>query len=60
MLINIANVKSFKNLEDITIKVAKEEGFNHEDTYNLILSKIPGKGKSSGKKLEPIFVFRKV
>ncbi len=55
MLINIADVKSFKNLEKITIDVAKEEGFAHEETYKLTLSKIRG----CGFKYEPIFVFRK-
>ena len=56
MLINIANVKSFNDLENITINVAKEEGFNHEETYRLTLSKIHG----NGFKYEPIFVFRKI
>jgi len=55
MLINIANVSSFKNLEDVTIKTAEQEGFVHEDTYRLTLSKISG----NGFKYEPIFVFRK-
>ena len=55
MLINIANVSSFKNLEDVTVKTAEQEGFVHEDTYRLTLSKISG----NGFKYEPIFVFRK-
>ena len=55
MLINIANVSSFKNLEDVTIKTAEQEGFVYEDTYRLTLSKISG----NGFKYEPIFVFRK-
>jgi hypothetical protein len=55
MLINIANVSSFKDLEDVTIKTAEQEGFVYEDTYRLTLSKISG----NGFKYEPIFVFRK-
>ena len=55
MLINIANVSSFMSLEDVTIKTAEQEGFIHEDTYRLSLSKIRG----NGFKYEPIFVFRK-
>jgi hypothetical protein len=55
MLINIANVSSFKDLEDVTIKTAEQEGFVYEDTYRLTLSKIGG----NGFKYEPIFVFRK-
>ena len=55
MLINIANVSSFNNLEDATVMIAKQEGFVHEDTYRLALSKIRG----NGFKYEPIFVFKK-
>ena len=54
-VINIANVSSFNNLEDATVTIAKQEGFVHEDTYRLALSKIRG----NGFKYEPIFVFRK-
>ena len=56
MLINIANVKSFKNLENVTVKIAEQEGFKLEDTYRLSLSKITG----NGFKYEPIFAFRKI
>ena len=56
MLINIANVKSFKHLEDTTVWVAEQEGFVLEDGYRLALSKIHG----NGFKYEPIFVFRKI
>ena len=55
MLINVANVSSFNNLEDATVTIAKQEGFVHEDTYRLALSKIRG----NGFKYEPIFVFKK-
>jgi len=55
MLINIANVSSFNNLEEATVTIAEQEGFVHEDTYRLALSKIRG----NGFKYEPIFVFKK-
>ena len=55
MLINIANVSSFNNLEEATVIIAEQEGFVYEDTYRLALSKIRG----NGFKYEPIFVFRK-
>ena len=55
MLINIANVKSFKHLEDTTIWIAEQEGFVLEEAYRLALSKING----IGFKYEPIYVFRK-
>ena len=55
MLINIANVKSFKHLEDTTIWIAEQEGFVLEEAYRLALSKISG----NGFKYEPIFVFKK-
>lgn len=55
MLINIANVKGYENLEEVTVKIAQQEGFYLEDTYKLILSSIAGKGI----KTEPIFIFKK-
>ena len=55
MLINIANVDSFKNLEEECKRVALEEGFTLEDTYQLALSKM----NAGGFKYEPIFVFKK-
>jgi len=54
LLINIANVKKYKNLEDDTIMVANEEGFVLKDTIKLRLSSIKG-----GFKYEPIFIFKK-
>lgn len=55
LIINIANVKSYPNLEEDTISVANEEGFELVDTLYLILSSIAGKGV----KREPIFIFKK-
>ena len=55
MIINIANVKSYPNIEDDILKVAKEEGFDCTDLLYLTLSSIAGKGV----KREPIFIFQK-
>lgn len=55
MAININNVKSYPTLEEDTISVAKQVGFEHIDTYYLALSKLNGYGF----KYEPIFVFKK-
>ena len=55
MLMNIANTSSGKNIENATKKIAKEIGFNFENTLKLTLSSIAGKGH----KYEPIFVFKK-
>lgn len=54
-MINIANTKTGKTLEEDTVRVAKEIGFNHEGELKLILSSIAGKGI----KYEPIFIFKK-
>ncbi|MGL5328957.1 MAG: DNA methyltransferase [Peptostreptococcaceae bacterium] len=56
MIINIANTKNFTDIENETIRLAIEDGFEHEDTLNLILSSISGKGV----KREPVFIFKKV
>ena len=53
-IINIANVKSYKNLEEDAIKVCNEEGFKLKDTHRLALSRM-----NSGFKYEPVFVFEK-
>ena len=55
MIINIANVKTFTDLEERTIQKAKETGFKLENTLNLSLSSI----NKGGFKFEPVFVFKK-
>ena len=55
LVINIANVPTAPSLEEDTLMIAKEEGFNHTDTLKLILSSIAGKGI----KYEPVFIFKK-
>ena len=54
LIINIANVKTYPNLENDTIKLIESYGFILEKTYKMVLSSISGKGK----KYEPIFVFK--
>jgi len=54
-MLNIANTKKYKTIEDETISISSELGFKHIDTIYLILSSVSGKGE----KLEPIFIFEK-
>ena len=56
MAINIANVKSFKDLEQQTILTAQSVGFTHIDTYYYLLSSLSKKSKF---KYEPVFIFKK-
>lgn len=54
MMINIANVKAYSNLETDVLRMAYLENFKIEDILLLRLSSIMG-----GFKYEPIFIFRK-
>lgn len=56
MLINIADTPKHKDIEENTVRIATEIGFEHIDTHYLILSSVSGKGQ----KLEPIFVMKKI
>jgi hypothetical protein len=61
MAINIANVPSFKDLEEQAVRVAEEGGFKLEETLRLALSNSKlQKDKESAFKYEPVFVFRKI
>jgi hypothetical protein len=55
MILNIANTPKHNNIEEETLKIANECGFELVDTIKLALSSIAGKGI----KYEPIFIFRK-
>lgn len=55
MVINIADVPSYKNLVDDTIRVAGEVGFKLDDIWGLQLSSL-AKG---GHKTEPLLIFRR-
>ena len=59
LIINIANVSSFDTLEEETGNIVMSEGFEYLDTFQLTLSKMPGKNLSGTKKFEPVFLFRK-
>lgn len=56
MAINIANVKSFPDIEEQTIQMAKEAGFEMVDTLGYMLSTM---STSKLFKKEPIFIFQK-
>ena len=60
LLLNIANVKRYPELEADAVAICKECGFVHEQTLWMVMSTLPG-GKSTPEKVktEPIFVFRK-
>ena len=64
--INIANVNTFPHLEKTTVKQASLNGFELVDTYYLLYTTMPGKGErnrqkgTSGKRSEPIFIFRRL
>ncbi|QDP48610.1 MAG: hypothetical protein Unbinned4234contig1002_36 [Prokaryotic dsDNA virus sp.] len=53
LILNIANVKQYNNLEEDALNVAHEEGFHLQDIIKLRLSSING-----GFKYEPIFIFK--
>lgn len=55
LLLNIANVKSHKNLEKDTIEICVQEKFILKDIYYLALSNTV----KGGFKYEPIFIFKK-
>lgn len=57
MAINIANVKSFKDLEENTIQTAITAGFEYTDKYFYCLSSLSHK---SDFKYEPVFLFKKI
>jgi len=54
MALNVANTKSHKTFENDTVQIAKEEKFEHTDTFKLQLS-----SQESGAKYEPVFIFQK-
>lgn len=56
MAINIANVKSYNNLEEDCVLVAKNIGFKLEKIIKYSLSSL---NKNKKYKYEPIFIFRK-
>jgi hypothetical protein len=55
-IINVANVRSYKTLEDDAIALSQAAGFTYIKTYKMLLSSLMG----SGFKHEPMFVFKKL
>ena len=55
MILNVANVKNFTNLETYLLKTAYDVGFSLDDILLLRLSSI----SKGGFKYEPVFVFKK-
>lgn len=55
LILNIANVKSYSDLEEDSVKLIINKGFQLIATYDMVLSSIAGKGKKN----EPIFIFKK-
>ena len=55
-LMNIANVRTYENLESDFLEIANEQGFKLIKTYKIQFGKI----MADGFKYEPIFVFKKV
>lgn len=60
MLINIANVSTYKQLQEDTIKVAKEVGFQLQKTYRYALSGLTKRQQGQKYKYQPMFLFKKV
>ena len=56
MAINIANTKTFKDLEQCTVEMALKAGFKFKDKYYYLLSSLSHKKDF---KYEPIFIFKK-
>ena len=54
LVMNVADTKRIKTFEADTVRLGKEIGMKHEDTWYLQLSSQQGKIKT-----EPMFVFRK-
>jgi hypothetical protein len=54
LALNVADTKRIKNFESETVRLGKETGFKHTDTWYLQLSSQTGKPKH-----EPIFLFKK-
>jgi 16S rRNA G966 N2-methylase RsmD len=56
LIVNIANVKSYKNIEDDFLMIAKEKGFKLIDIMKYNLSSLSHNSKF---KFEPVFIFKK-
>jgi hypothetical protein len=59
MIINIANVRSYKDIEEDTIIAAYAVGFVIEDVWKLALSNPNMRNKTAKFKYEPVYIFKK-
>jgi hypothetical protein len=59
LAVNIANVKTYPNLTEDFLWLARRCGFRHIETLRLALSAIPGTRAGSSHKYEPVYAFRK-
>jgi len=58
--INVANSKGMPTFEDDVTKIVEECGFEHVETYKMLISRSPAlKDKTKNKPFEPIFIFKK-
>ena len=59
LVVNIANVKTYPNLTEDFLWLARRCGFRHIETLRLALAAMPGTRTGSAYKHEPVYVFRK-
>ena len=59
LAVNIANVKTYPNLTEDFLWLARRCGFRHVETLRLALAAMPGTRKGSPYKYEPVYVFDK-
>ena len=59
MIINVANTKNYKTLEEDVVHKATDNGFILENTMKLTLSNPVFKNKKCAFKYEPVYVFKK-
>jgi hypothetical protein len=59
-VVNIANVKTYPNLTEDFLWLARRCGFRLVETLRLALSAIPGARAGSPYKFEPVFIFEKI
>ena len=60
MLINIANVSSYPQLQKDTVRIANEVGFELQKTYKYALSGLIKRQQGQKYKYQPMFLFKKV
>lgn len=59
MLINIANVSTYLQLQEDTVRVAEQVGFKLQKTYRYALSGLSKREQGQKYKYQPMFLFKK-